>query len=444
MSHNDRVLWSEGLFLQPHHFQQHDRWLEHIGNAWRGIGTSYPWGLSRLVIDPELLALGKFAITDCAGLLPDGTPFDAPAEDPLPTPLEITDADAGRLLYVGLPLRRQGERESGDAAAEDVMLRYRVGEAAVRDNTVAAGSEAPVEVGRLDPSMLRENDVRAGFACCGVARVEVCGADRKVVLDQDYIPPCIDYRAAVRLHDFVQELQGLLRRQAEARVGRIRVGGHGGVSDWGELLLLLSINRVEPLIKHIERIQGLHPESLYRQLLMLSGELATFADERKRPPELPPYQHDDLEASYAPLMALLRDYLSREIVERAVPIPIQERKYGFRIALVTDPSLLEGARFVLAGQAQVSSQVLRNRFPTQIKIGPIDKIQDMVKLAVGGIALRPLPTPPLEVPYHGGFDYFELDRTNALWKDLGKGGGLAMHVGGEFPGLQLELWAIRE
>jgi type VI secretion system protein ImpJ len=444
MSQNDRVLWSEGLFLQPHHFQQHDRWLEHIGNAQRGLGTPYPWGLSRLALDAELLALGKVGLTDCAGLLPDGTAFDAPASDALPIPLEITDADAGALLYVGLPLRRPGERESGDAAADDVMLRYRVGEAKVRDNTVAAGSEAPVEVGRLDLRLLRESDARAGFACCGVARVRERSSDGKVVLDTDYIPPCIDYRAAARLHDFVQELQGLLRRQAEARVGRIRTGGQGGVSDWGELLLLLSINRMEPLIQHIERIQGLHPEGLYRHLLMLAGELATFADERKRPPDLAPYQHDDLEASYSPLMGLLRDYLSREIVERAVPIPIQERKYGFRIALVTDPSLLADARFVLAGQAQVSSQILRTRFPTQIKIGPIDKIQDMVKLALGGIALRPLPTPPLEIPYHGGFDYFELDRSDALWKDLAKGGGLAMHVGGEFPALQLELWAIRE
>jgi predicted component of type VI protein secretion system len=82
------------------------------------------------------------------------------------------------------------------------------------------------------------------------------------------------------------------------------------------------------------------------------------------------------------------------------PIPIQERKFGFRVALVADRSLLAGARFVLAAQAEVDSQTLRNRFPTQIKVGPIDKIQELVKLALPGIALRPMPTPPLEIPYH--------------------------------------------
>ena len=143
-------------------------------------------------------------------------------------------------------------------------------------------------------------------------------------------------------------------------------------------------------------------------------------------------------------MERLRDYLSRELVERAVAIPIEERKFGFRVALVADRSLLVGARFVLAAQADLDSQVLRNRFPAQAKIGPIERIQEFVKLALPGIALRPLPTAPLEIPYHAGCDYFELDRNSEFWKPLAVGGGLGLHIGGEFPGLQLTLWAIRE
>jgi type VI secretion system protein ImpJ len=30
-----------------------------------------------------------------------------------------------------------------------------------------------------------------------------------------------------------------------------------------------------------------------------------------------------------------------------------------------------------------------------------------------------------------------------MWKQLETSGGLAMHIAGEFPGLELELWAIR-
>jgi predicted component of type VI protein secretion system len=39
---------------------------------------------------------------------------------------------------------------------------------------------------------------------------------------------------------------------------------------------------------------------------------------------------------------------------------------------------------------------------------------------------------------------FTLVRSSEHWQHLLRSGGFAMHVGGEFPGLQMEFWAIRE
>jgi type VI secretion system protein ImpJ len=324
------------------------------------------------------------------------------------------------------------------------MLRYRAGELTVRDNTLGSDTETLMEVGRLDLRLLRARDARDGFACCGLARVLERRPDQLVVLDETYIPPCLDLRAAPRLTGFIEEVTGLLHRQAEARAGRVRGGGRGGVSDWADFLMLQLINRSEPLALHLGRITGLHPEPLYRFFVTLAGELATYAGDTKRPPDFPTYRHDDLDPTFTPVMERLRDYLSRELVERAVQIPIQERQYGFRIALVPDRSLLEGARFVLAAHAAMDAQALRNRLPAQAKIGPIERITEFVRLALPGVALRPMPTAPLEIPYHAGFDYFELDRSSEFWTQIAASGGLALHIGGEFPGLELALWAIRE
>ena len=87
---------------------------------------------------------------------------------------------------------------------------------------------------------------------------------------------------------------------------------------------------------------------------------------------------------------------------------------------------------------------MRNRFPAQVKIGPVEKIQGLVKLALPGIALRPLPVAPRQIPFHAGFVYFELDRNSDLWEQLERSGGFSLHIGGEFPDLELEFWAIRE
>ena len=83
--------------------------------------------------------------------------------------------------------------------------------------------------------------------------------------------------------------------------------------------------------------------------------------------------------------------------------------------------------------------MLRRRFPAQLKIGPVEKIRDLVTLQLPGVPVSPLPVAPRQIPFHTGFAYFELDQNNELWEQLKSSGGLAMHVAGEFPGLAMEL-----
>ena len=89
MSWESKVVWSEGLFLQPHHFQQNDRYVESlVSGVARGVAP-YAWGVSRLEIDQELLKLGKFAVKSCAGLTPDGAVFRAPEVEDHPPALDV-------------------------------------------------------------------------------------------------------------------------------------------------------------------------------------------------------------------------------------------------------------------------------------------------------------------------------------------------------------------
>jgi type VI secretion system protein ImpJ len=443
MSWNSKVLWSEGLFLQPHHFQQQDRYIEHLVESRAGVLRPYPWGIRTLEIDQDLLSLGKFAVVSATGVLPDGTPFSVPSVDAPPEPLGLDETVKEQILYLTLPLRQPGIPETGPGDGEEITRR-RTGEVLVRDNTVGAQTETPVEIGKLNLRFMREAENRDGFACLGLARVVECRADKHIVLDDQYITPCLDFQASPRLASFVGELLGLLHHRGETLASRIGGDPKGGVADWSNFLLLQVVNRLEPLTAHLQAVSGLHPEVLYRLLLPMAGELATFTTSAKRPPEFPTYRHEDLAATFTPVMASLRDALSKVLLERAIPIEIEERKYGFRIALLRDRSLLSQATFVLAANAKLNSEVLRGRFPAQVKVGPVEQIQQLVKFALPGIALRPQPQAPREIPYHAGFTYFELDRSSDLWKQLETSGGFGMHVGGEFPGLELEFWAIRD
>ena len=286
--------------------------------------------------------------------------------------------------------------------------------------------------------------MRNGFAHTGLVRILECRANKRIVLDDAYIPPCVDFKTSPQLAGFVGELLGLLHHCGEALAARVGRSGRGAVAEWGNFLLLQVVNRLEPVTKHLEAIGCLHPELLYRLLLPMAGELATFAVQEKRPPEFPTYRHDDLAGTFMPVMAVLRDALSNVLEEHAIPIPIEERKFGFRVASLSDRALLTDAGFILAAHAKVNPETLRSRFPAQVKIGPVEKIQELVKLALPGIALRPLPMAPRQIPFHAGFVYFELDRNSELWEQLEQSGGFSLHIGGEFPDLELEFWAIRE
>jgi type VI secretion system protein ImpJ len=187
----------------------------------------------------------------------------------------------------------------------------------------------------------------------------------------------------------------------------------------------------------------LHPESFYRMAVSLAGELATFTETRKRPAVFPPYKHDDLQATFRPVMSALRQALSAVLEQTAVPIPLQERKFGIRVGPILDRSLVTEATWVLAVKAQVPVETLRRSFPNLVKIGPVEQIRELITVALPGIAARALPVAPRQLPYYAGTSYFELDRTSPYWAALARSGGVAIHVTGDLPGLEIECWAIR-
>ena len=219
--------------------------------------------------------------------------------------------------------------------------------------------------------------------------------------------------------------------------------GSGGVAEIADFLLLQTVNRNEAVFAHLAKASLVHPQRLFEYALGLAGDLASFRDSR-RVTQFGPYIHDDLALSFRPLMDDLRRSLSMVFEQSAIRIELHDRKFGVRVAVISDVELQRNAVFVLAVTSNLPGEALRARFPTQVKIGPAERIRDLVNLQLPGVTLRALPVAPRQIPYHAGFTYFELEtRGNELWKQLETSGGLAMHIAGDFPGLALEFWAIR-
>lgn len=443
MSWNNRVVWSEGMFIGTQHFQQHDRYLENLIDARSRPLSAGAWGFSELLIDQGLLAQGKLAIISARGLLPDGTPFNIPQDDLAPSPLSIDDNLRDGLIYLALPLRRAGARDTVDEGEEPGAARYISQVREVRDDNAPFENRAPVAIGSRALRLLTAQDGLGDYAAIGMVRIKEKRADRALVLDDTYIPPVLDIAASALLSAFRSELLGLLHQRGEALAGRVVASGAGGASEIADFMLLQLVNRAQPLIQHLAHLSPLHPERLFSELVSLAGEFATFSVAERRPAEYPPYQHDNLTLSFTPVMHALREALSMLIDSKATPIPIVEKAYGIHVAMLADRSLIESASFILVVRADVPGETLRGRFAQQSKIGSVEHIRDLVNLQLPGIGLLPLPVAPRQIPYHAGSTYYELDRGSEHWKQLMNSGGFAFHVAGDFPGLNLAFWAIR-
>ena len=444
MTWHNKVIWSEGMFLQPQHFQQHDRYLAAQAQARTAATSPHGWGFVSLQLDSAALTLGKIALQSASGVMPDGVAFHIPGQDAAPAALDVPVDVRDELVVLALTLQRPGVAES-DAEGDAVSMppRFLVSEVDVGDTNVTGERAAPVQIGRLNLRLLLARDATEGYATLGLARIVERRADNRVVLDTQWIAPTLDAGGNELLAGYLRELHGLLHQRGEALAARLAQPGRAGVGEIADFLLLEAVNRQEPLFAQLRQTSMLHPRDFYFIGASLAGDLATFRD-RRRPAALPAYLHDDPQRCFKPLMDDLRQSLSMVLEQTAIPIELQDRKYGVRVAIIADVELQRSAQFVLAVASQLPGDALRARFPTQVKIGPVERIRDLVNLQLPGVALRPLPVAPRQIPYHAGYTYFELEtRGSEMWKQLESSGGLAMHIAGEFPGLELEFWAIR-
>jgi type VI secretion system protein ImpJ len=445
MKFENRVAWSEGMFLRVQHFQQADRWTERLVRITGEMLSPYPWGVAEINIDRSALAIGQFALSSVRGILPDGTPFEAPDDTDLPPPLKLEEQAHNAIVYLALPVRQPGKAEFTIDGNETAKVRFVASHYDAPDANIDTDFLAPIDVGRANFRLLKSGDELAGYALIGIARIIEVRSDKAVVLDGDYIAPSLNCAAEPRLKELLTELLGIVRHRAEAIATRIGDPTVRGTAEIGDYFLLHILNRAEPLLSHIAaNATRIHPITFYEHCIQLAGELSTFTTERKRAAEFPPYRHDDLKATFAAVFDDLRTSLSVVLEQSAVPIELAERRHGVRVGMINDRSLLKDAGFVLAVRAEMPAEEIRRKLPAQIKVGPVERIAELVNVALPGIPVRPLPVLPRQLPYRAGTVYFELDTQNPIWHQLGTSGAIALHLAGEFPNIEMELWALRE
>lgn len=446
MAGDNKIVWSEGMFLRTQHFQQQDRWVEGLVRAAvRGL-VGWGWGFRKLALNTGLLATGKVALAEADGVFQDGTPFAVPGGADHPEPLAIGEATREGLIFLTVVAEQPGSAEIDPETAPDTGARYRARAVEIKDAIAGTEARATIEIATPKLRLVHERDLAGGLIGLAVARVKGLEPDGSVVLDPDHIPPCLTIAAHPVFESFLAELEGKLETIATARVGYVVAPAARGSGEWQDLLVLELVNRAKPYVAHLHQQKTWHPERLFGYLVGLAGEMATYGTSERRPPAFPVYRHQDLCGCYRPVFDTLRRLLTElaRPERKASPVPLKVHKTGIRTTESVNPQLFAEATFVLSVAAAMTPEKVRQQFPRLTTIAPAEEFPDLWNTRLRGIEVEPLPVAPRQIPFVAGRTYFELDRSSPYWKRLPRSNGLAIGVSGEWPELEIECWAIRD
>ncbi|CAJ0893436.1 hypothetical protein R20233_03739 [Ralstonia sp. LMG 32965] len=447
MSWYNKVVWSEGLFLRPQLFQQQERYLEHFAHKRAAALSPFFWGFHNFVIDTESLALGKLVVSGAAGIFQDGTPFEAPAHAKLPAPLALRHEHLNQTIYLAVPIRTPNTEETTfDEDAQDSLARYRSFEQDLLDaNSIGQGPKL-VQLSDLRLRLLPEKELTESWLGMPLAKATEIRADGSARLDPVLIPPVNVYTASALLHTWLVEVHGLLRLRAGAMAERLTVSSTrgGDAAEISEYLILQLFNRVEPVLTHMLNAKSASPEALYVELTAFAGELSTFVRATtRRPVEYDAYRHDEPHTCIKPVVDDLRVLLNVVLERSAQRIELRDEGNGVQLAVLEPSEFNRFSTFVLAVGAQLPSDTLQQQFPAQAKVGPAERLAELIRSHLPGLPLQAMPVPPRQIPFNAGQVYFELNQEHPLWAQVQRYGGLALHVAGQFPELRLELWGVR-
>jgi type VI secretion system protein ImpJ len=442
MSWYSKVFWSEGLFLRPHHLQQNDRYIEHLLEKRVRYTTPYPWGFAELEIDRDLTEQSKFAVRSASGLMPDGTPFDIPADSPIPESIEVPETAAGQIVWLMMPVAAPNTREVDEDRTDSASRYVRTSETFI-DSTSALRIEEEIDIAYPRLSFELRKTSKPGYMGLGIARIlEV--RDKNILFDDKFVPPMLVCAAHPVIDGWLSRIIGWVETKLDELARYAVDPSSGGGLQSVDYLVLQVLNRTIPVLTHFQRSGSVHPERLYEELLRFAGELATFSTAERRARNYPAYNHDDLENVFTPLVSDIQDFLSARLGRRAIRLEIIERAQNAFVSPIRDRALFRNATLVLEVAARRPLVEIQNDFPHLFKVGPNTKMNEIVHANLPGLTLAHLPTPPPHIRAITDHVYFYLDRKSPLWPEFSTAASIGMHFSGDWPELELYLWAILE
>jgi type VI secretion system protein ImpJ len=444
LNSSSKVLWGEGLFLRPQHFQRQDAYHEARLHQIADALHPYAWGVRSLQIDKEALVNSSLRFNDLSVIFPDGEIYDAPRDDKLPPAVSLAEIPLNQqsiTFSLAVPaLNWYGENSS---AVSTIAMRYiQKGEETPDLFTQAATAEV-MYLGK-QARLVSEFESLQSYVSFPIARLrrEATGG---FALDPDFMAPCVSIKSNPLLFLQMRRLMDALHAKVNALYGHHREPSKSVIEfrsgDIASFWLLHTASAAFASLTHLFHHPVLHPERYFEQLLGLTGQLMTFSKMHSLV-DLPVYKHEDPGPAFSKLHNIIKDLLETVISTRFFAVALSEIKPGYHSGRLDSGKIDDKTAFYLSVSADIPALELVEIVPLRVKIGAPDDVEKFVLSAMPGVRLVHSPQVPPALPVKPDTYYFSVESKGPLYERMLHAQAISIYAPSGIQNLKLELLAV--
>ncbi len=446
MTQTSKILWGEGLFLRPQHFQQQDQYHERRLHQATGAIHPYAWGIDTVQVDHDALAHGSLRIMELSAIFQDGEICNAPDSDELPDVIDLTGIPHTQqtiVYYAALPYMKSFGGNFSPLGQANNAARYAQSNVSTPDLFTQA-AEAELTYLKKSIRLVSELESRDSFVSIPLLklrRISTGGFE----IDATFVPPSLRVQSAPTLFLQMRRLMDALQAKVNALYGHHREPSKNVIEfrsgDISSFWLLHTANSAFASLTHYFHNPALHPERLFEQLLGLAGSLMTFSKGYSLG-DLPAYEHADPGPGFAKLNTIIRELLDTVISSRYFAIALTETRQSHHVGMLDSGKIDDRTAFYLAVSANMPALELVDIVPVRFKVGAPDDVDKFVLSALPGVKMAHTPQVPAALPVRPDTYYFALESKGALYERMLQAQSIAIYVPSGIQDLKLELLAV--
>mgnify|MGYP001173959539 FL=1 len=442
--------WNDGLFLQPHHMQHLQRTAFLYGRKNRSFYMSYPSGLIDFEMDLEALASARVIVKRFSALMPDGTEISMPGNTVLP-PLDLSgvikEHPEDLTLFLAVPLWSEFEPNLAENDGASSRRMFLTREHTVRDENTG-DNEITLITRKINARLITQFDDPTDLQVLPILKLTAVsdeGADKKLIIDEKYVPPFMILTSDCALSGHVTDLLYEVRRCRDKLLNDLTVAqfkpeNFSGINAYNVLQLRI-LNLYENRLSCLLSLPNLTPFALYLELRSFLAELMGLHPMNDIK-DIQNFVHFNCAPQFFELMNDIRSLISSEGGASYIRLTFRPDEGGeYLYAELSADNIVKADEYYLAVHCDAEDRTVI----TALEKGDTFKLinPEAKRMRARGVKLTEMRYPPRFLPSLSNTLWFrlQLDETPRTWREICEEKGIVIdYAGNMFPNLEASLF----